>query len=206
MHQFDKVEMFAFVAPEESPAEHERLLAIEEELMQALELPYRVVNIAVDDLGSSAAKKYDIEAWLPGQERYRELTSCSNTTDFQARRLDVRYRPADGSGPRHAHTLNGTAVAVGRTIIALAENGQQEDGSGGAARGAAGVRSARADRAVARLIYATIASLDGFVADEDGNFDWAAPDEEVHSFGNDLERTVGTHLYGRRMYEVLVAW
>ncbi len=128
VHQFDKVEMYAFVAAEESLDEHERLLAIEEELMQALELPYRVVNIAVDDLGASAAKKYDIEVWLPGQERYRELTSCSNTTDFQARRLDVRYRP-DGGGPRHVHTLNGTAVAVGRTIIALAENGQQADGS-----------------------------------------------------------------------------
>ena len=128
VHQFDKVEMFAFVRPEDSVAEHERLLAIEEELMQALGLPYRVVNIAVDDLGSSAAKKYDIEAWLPGQKRFRELTSCSNTTDFQARRLDVRYRPADG-GPRHVHTLNGTAVAVGRMIIALVENGQQEDGS-----------------------------------------------------------------------------
>jgi len=128
VHQFDKVEMFTFVRPDDSVSEHERLLAIEEELMQALGLPYRVVNIAVDDLGSSAAKKYDIEVWLPGQERYRELTSCSNTTDFQARRLDVRYRPAD-SGPRHVHTLNGTAVAVGRMIIALVENGQQEDGS-----------------------------------------------------------------------------
>jgi len=128
VHQFDKVEMFSFVRPEDSVAEHERLLAIEEELMQALGVPYRVVNIAVDDLGSSAAKKYDIEAWLPGQERFRELTSCSNTTDFQARRLDVRYRPADG-GPRHVHTLNGTAVAVGRMIIALVENGQQADGS-----------------------------------------------------------------------------
>ena len=128
VHQFDKVEMFTFVAAEESLDEHERLLAIEEELMQALELPYRVVNIAVNDLGASAAKKYDIEVWLPGQERYRELTSCSNTTDFQARRLDVRYRPG-GGGPRHVHTLNGTAVAVGRTIIALAENGQQADGS-----------------------------------------------------------------------------
>jgi len=129
VHQFDKVEMFAFVAPERAEEEHERLLAIEEQLMQALELPYRVVNIAVGDLGASAAKKYDIEVWLPGQERYRELTSTSNTTDFQARRLDVRYRPAGGGGPRHVHTLNGTAVAVGRTIIALAENGQQEDGS-----------------------------------------------------------------------------
>ncbi len=129
VHQFDKVEMFAFVAPEQSGAEHERLLEIEEALMQALGLAYRVVNIAVDDLGSSAAKKYDIEVWLPGQKRYRELTSCSNTTDFQARRLDIRYRPQEGKGPRPVHTLNGTAVAVGRTIIALAENGQQEDGS-----------------------------------------------------------------------------
>jgi seryl-tRNA synthetase len=127
VHQFDKVEMFAFVRPEESADEHLRLLAIEEEIMGALGIPYRVVNIAVDDLGASAAKKYDIEAWLPGQERYRELTSCSNTTDYQARRLDARYRAEDG--PRHLHTLNGTAVAVGRTIIALVENGQQADGS-----------------------------------------------------------------------------
>ena len=88
-----------------------------------------MVNIAVDDLGNSAAKKYDIEAWLPGQERYRELTSCSNTTDYQARRLDIRFRPPEGKGTAHVHTLNGTAVAVGRTIIALVENGQQEDGS-----------------------------------------------------------------------------
>ena len=129
VHQFDKVEMFSFVAPEDSAGEHERLLAIEEGLMQALGIPYRVVNIAVDDLGSSAAKKYDIEAWLPGQERYRELTSTSNTTDFQARRLGIRYRPPDGGPPRPVHTLNGTAVAVGRTIIALVENGQREDGS-----------------------------------------------------------------------------
>jgi seryl-tRNA synthetase len=129
VHPFDKVEMFAFVRPEDSPGEHERLLSIQEEILQALELPYRVVNIAVDDLGASAAKKYDLEAWLPGQERYRELTSCSNTTDYQSRRLDARYRPAEGKGPRHLHTLNGTAVAVGRTIIALVENGQQEDGT-----------------------------------------------------------------------------
>ena len=129
VHQFDKVEMFSFVEPEESPDEHERLLAIEEELLQALQIPYRVVNIPAWDLGASAAKKYDLEAWLPGQERYRELTSCSNTTDFQARRLDVRYRPANGGGPRQVHTLNGTAVAVGRTIIALVENHQREDGS-----------------------------------------------------------------------------
>ena len=129
VHQFDKVEMFAFVRPEDSVAEHERLLAIEEELLGALEIPYRLVNIAAWDLGASAAKKYDLEAWLPGQERYRELTSCSNTTDYQARRLDARYRPAAGGAPRHLHTLNGTAVAVGRTIIAIVENHQQPDGT-----------------------------------------------------------------------------
>jgi seryl-tRNA synthetase len=129
VHQFDKVEMFTFVRPEESLDEHERLLGIQESLLQELDLPYRVVNIAVDDLGASAAKKYDLEAWLPGQERYRELTSASNTTDYQARRLDARYRPAASKGPRHLHTLNGTAVAVGRTIIALVENGQQDDGT-----------------------------------------------------------------------------
>ena len=129
VHQFDKVEMFAFVEAEWSPDEHERLLAIEEEILQALDIPYRVVNIAANDLGASAAKKYDCEAWLPGQQRYRELTSASNTTDFQARRLDIRYRPAEGESPRHVHTLNGTAVAVGRTIIAIVENHQREDGT-----------------------------------------------------------------------------
>jgi seryl-tRNA synthetase len=129
VHQFDKVEMFAFVEPEESRDEHERLLAVEEEVLGALGIPYRVVNIAANDLGASAAKKYDLEAWLPGQERFRELTSCSNTTDFQARRLDIRYRPAEGQAPRHVHTLNGTAVAVGRTIIAIVENHQRDDGT-----------------------------------------------------------------------------
>jgi seryl-tRNA synthetase len=128
VHQFDKVEMFCFVVPDQAAAEHERLLAIEESIMQELEIPYRVVAIAVNDLGASAAKKYDVEAWLPGQSRYRELTSCSDTTDFQSRRLDIRYRDADGK-PAHVGTLNGTAVAVGRTIIALLENGQREDGS-----------------------------------------------------------------------------
>jgi seryl-tRNA synthetase len=129
VHQFEKVEMFAFVDPAESQAEHERLLSIEEEILQALGIPYRVVNIAVTDLGASASKKYDLEAWLPGQERFRELTSCSNTTDFQSRRLDIRFRPAEGEAPRHVHTLNGTAVAVGRTIIAIVENHQNADGS-----------------------------------------------------------------------------
>ncbi len=127
VHQFNKVEMFAFVAPEESAAEHERLLAIEEEMLQALGLPYRVVNIAVDDLGASAAKKYDCEGWLPGQGAYRELTSCSNTTDYQARRLDIRVRP-QGGRPETLHTLNGTAV-TDRWLIAVLENGQRDDGS-----------------------------------------------------------------------------
>jgi seryl-tRNA synthetase len=128
VHQFDKVEMFSFVEPGEGAAEHERLLAIEEEILQDLEIPYRVVAIAVNDLGASASKKYDCEAWLPGQGRYRELTSTSDTTDYQSRRLEIRYRGADGK-PAYVNTLNGTAVAVGRTIIALLENGQREDGS-----------------------------------------------------------------------------
>jgi seryl-tRNA synthetase len=128
VHQFDKVEMFSFVEPEAAGAEHLRLLAIEESIMSDLEIPYRVLAIAVNDLGASASSKYDLEGWLPGQERYRELTSTSNTTDYQARRLDIRYRPADGR-PAHLATLNGTAVAVGRTIIALLENGQRDDGS-----------------------------------------------------------------------------
>jgi seryl-tRNA synthetase len=128
VHQFDKVEMFSFVEPEQSAAEHERLLTIQERILQELEIPYRVVNIAAGDLGASAAKKYDCEAWIPSQGRYREVTSCSNTTDFQARRLSCRYRPADGESPRHVHTLNGTAVAVGRTLIALIENQQEREG------------------------------------------------------------------------------
>jgi seryl-tRNA synthetase len=128
VHQFDKVEMFVFATAEQSTAEHERILAIEESLLGELEIPYRVVNIAVADLGASAAKKYDCEAWLPGQGRYRELTSCSNTTDYQARRLEIRVRAAGGR-PAAAHTLNGTAVAVGRTIVALLENHQRDDRS-----------------------------------------------------------------------------
>jgi seryl-tRNA synthetase len=127
VHQFDKVEMFSFVEPDRSTEEHERILAIEEEILAELELPYRVVNIAVGDLGNSASKKYDCEAWLPSQGRYRELTSCSNTTDYQARRLNIRVRRDKRT--ETLHTLNGTAVAVGRTIIALLENGQREDGT-----------------------------------------------------------------------------
>jgi len=128
VHQFDKVEMFSFVEPGESAAEHERLLAIEERILGELEIPYRVVNVAAGDLGAPAAKKYDCEAWIPSQERYRELTSCSNTTDYQARRLNCRYRPVDNEGPEAVHTLNGTAVAVGRTMIALIENRQDQRG------------------------------------------------------------------------------
>jgi seryl-tRNA synthetase len=129
VHQFDKVEMFSFTERERSSEEHERILAIEEEILSELGIPYRVVNIAVNDLGASAAKKYDCEAWIPSQERYRELTSCSNTTDFQARRLDIRARREGEKRTETVHTLNGTAVAVGRTLIALLENGQREDAS-----------------------------------------------------------------------------
>jgi seryl-tRNA synthetase len=129
VHQFDKVEMFSFVEPSASKDEHERLLSIEEGILQALEIPYRVVNIAVGDLGAPAAKKFDCEAWIPSQGRYREVTSCSNTTDYQARRLGSRYRASDGESPEAVHTLNGTATAVGRTIIALIENRQEADGS-----------------------------------------------------------------------------
>ena len=127
VHQFDKVEMFVFTKREWSRDEHERLLEIEEELVQELELPYRVVNIAAGDLGASAAKKYDLEGWFPGQGRYRELTSTSNTTDYQARRLNIRFR-RDGGAPEHVHTLNGTAV-TGRAMLAIMENFQERDGS-----------------------------------------------------------------------------
>jgi seryl-tRNA synthetase len=126
VHQFDKVEMYVFCLPEDSPDEHERLLAIEEELVQELGLPYRVVNIAAGDLGPSATKKYDVEAWFPSQERYREITSTSNTTDYQARRLDIRYR--GDRGPEAVHTLNGTAVTA-RALLAVLENFQDDGGA-----------------------------------------------------------------------------
>ena len=126
-HQFDKVEMFSFCHPDRSREEHDYILQIEREIADELGLHYRVMNIAVGDLGSSAAKKYDIEAWLPGQDRYRELTSCSNTTDYQARRLNARFR--SDSGVQHLHTLNGTAITSSRTLIAILETHQQADGS-----------------------------------------------------------------------------
>jgi seryl-tRNA synthetase len=128
VHQFDKVEMFSFTRPEDSSDEHEFLVGVEEEIVGNLDLPYRVVNIAAGDLGLAAAKKYDIEGWLPGQARYRELTSCSNCTDYQARRLQTRVRRGDGA-IEVLHTLNGTATAVGRTLIAILENRQRQDGS-----------------------------------------------------------------------------
>ena len=127
LHQFDKLEMFSFCLPEQSTDEHELIRSLEEEILQGLQIPYRLVNIAAGDLGAPAAKKYDCEAWLPGQGRYREVTSCSNCTDYQARRLNCRYRT--DKGPRFVHTLNGTAMAMGRTIIAIMENHQRADGT-----------------------------------------------------------------------------
>lgn len=127
VHWFDKVEMFSYVLPADAEQEHQRLLAYERAMMDSLELPYRVIDVASGDLGASAARKYDIEAWIPTQGRYRELTSTSNCTEFQSRRLRVRARGADGVGP--VATLNGTLVAVTRTIVALFENHQLPDGS-----------------------------------------------------------------------------
>ena len=127
VHQFDKVEMFSFCDPVKSKEEHEFILSVEEELLQALEIPYRVVDVCAGDLGASAAKKFDIEAWIPSQNTYREVTSCSNTTDYQARRLNIRAK--DDGSTSVLHTLNGTAIAVGRILIALIENNQNTDGS-----------------------------------------------------------------------------
>jgi seryl-tRNA synthetase len=127
VHQFDKVEMFSFCNPEKSKEEHEYLLSVEEEILNDLEIPYRVVDVCSGDLGASAAKKYDIEAWMPSQNNYREVTSCSNTTDYQARRLNIRTKK--DKDVSLIHTLNGTALAVGRILIALIENNQAEDGS-----------------------------------------------------------------------------
>ncbi len=128
VHQFDKIEMFTFCLPEDSKKEHELLLSIEEELMTRLGLPYRVIDICTGDLGSPAASKYDIEAWMPGQDQYRETHSTSNCTDFQSRRLNIRYRNNEGKN-EFVHMLNGTVIAVGRILIAIIENYQREDGS-----------------------------------------------------------------------------
>ena len=129
-HQFNKIEQFIFCKPEDSVKLHEELLANAEELLQKLELPYRVVNVCTGDIGAVAAKKYDIEVWMPAQNGYRELVSCSNCTDYQARRLGIRYREKEGAPPKgFLYTLNSTAIATGRMLVALLENNQNEDGS-----------------------------------------------------------------------------
>jgi seryl-tRNA synthetase len=129
-HQFNKVEQFVFCKPEDSWKIHEELIHNAEEIVQKLGLPYRVVNVCTGDIGTVAAKKYDIEAWMPAQNAYREIVSCSNCTDYQARRLNIKYREKEGEAPKgFVHTLNSTALATGRTIVAILENYQQKDGS-----------------------------------------------------------------------------
>ena len=128
VHQFDKVELFSFVKPEDSRKEHEFLIAFEEKLWQALKIPYQVVHLATGDMSRPSASTYDIEAWMPGQKKYREVSSASNVTDFQARRLNIRYRTKEGK-PEFVHMLNATGFPIGRTIIAILENYQQKDGS-----------------------------------------------------------------------------
>jgi seryl-tRNA synthetase len=128
VHQFEKVEMFAFTLPENSWQEHEEMLVIAEDILKDLRVPYRVVNVCTGELSSVVAKRYDIEAWLPGQEKYREVVSCSNCTDYQARRLGIRYRKAPGEPTSFVHTLNSTALASSRTLIAVLENYQTADG------------------------------------------------------------------------------
>lgn len=128
VHQFDKVEMFSFVKKEDDDKEHDFLLSLEEEMVQKLKIPYQVVKMCTGDLGHPAARKYDLEAWMPGQNKYREITSTSTVTDYQARRLNIRYKKSDGK-VEFVHMLNGTAFAIGRMIIAILENYQQKDGS-----------------------------------------------------------------------------
>jgi len=126
-HQFDKVELVSITTPEQSAEEHERMTACAETVLKRLELPYRVVVLSTGDMGFAAQKTYDIEVWLPGQGMYREISSCSNCGDFQARRMNARYRPKDSKQPLLVHTLNGSGVAVGRALIAVLENYQEED-------------------------------------------------------------------------------
>jgi len=128
-HQFNKVELVSIVHPDQSTAEHERMTSCAEEVLKRLDLPYRVVLLCTGDMGFAAQKTYDIEVWLPGQNAYREISSCSNCGDFQARRMNARFRPKEGKGTRFVHTLNGSGLAVGRTLIAVLENHQQADGS-----------------------------------------------------------------------------
>jgi seryl-tRNA synthetase len=128
-HQFDKVELVSIARPEESDAEHERMTACAEAVLDRLELPYRRMLLCTGDMGFSAQKTFDLEVWLPGQGRYREISSCSNCGDFQARRMNTRYRPDGEKGTRFVHTLNGSGLAVGRTLVAVIENYQEADGS-----------------------------------------------------------------------------
>jgi seryl-tRNA synthetase len=128
-HQFYKVEMVAIATPDNSPAEHERMTACAEEILKRLELPYRVIVLCSGDTGFASRKTYDLEVWLPGQNAYREISSCSNCGDFQARRMQARFRPKEGKDIQFVHTLNGSGLAVGRTLIAVIENYQEADGS-----------------------------------------------------------------------------
>jgi seryl-tRNA synthetase len=128
-HQFTKVELVSITTPEQSKDEHERMLSSAEAVLKKLNLHYRVVKLCTGDMGFAAGKTYDIEIWLPGENEFREISSCSNCGDFQARRMQARYRPKDGKGTRSVHTLNGSGVAVGRALIAVLENYQQADGS-----------------------------------------------------------------------------
>lgn len=128
-HQFDKAEMVSIVAPDQSETEHERMTAAAEDVLTRLELPFRRMKLCTGDMGFSAARTYDLEVWLPGQERYREISSCSTCTDFQARRMGARYRPEGDKGTRFVHTLNGSGLVVGRMLVAILENYQQEDGA-----------------------------------------------------------------------------
>ena len=128
-HQFYKVEIVSVVHPDASAGEHERMTLAAEAILERLELPYRRVLLCAGDIGDTARKTYDLEVWLPGQGAYREISSCSDCGDYQARRMNARFRPADSKGTRFVHTLNGSGLAIGRTLIALLENGQQRDGS-----------------------------------------------------------------------------
>ncbi len=128
-HQFEKVELVSITTPEHSKAEHERMTGCAEEVLKRLGLAYRVMQLCSGDTGFGARKTYDLEVWLPGQNAYREISSCSNCGDFQARRMNARYKPAEGKGNIFVHTLNGSGLAVGRTLVAVLENYQQADGS-----------------------------------------------------------------------------
>ncbi|HET9511566.1 MAG TPA: aminoacyl--tRNA ligase-related protein, partial [Sphingomonas sp.] len=128
-HQFEKVELVTICRPEDSDAEHDRMTRCAEDILEALDLPYRRMLLCTGDMGFGARRTFDLEVWLPGQNAYREISSCSTTGDFQARRMNARYRPAGEKGTRFVHTLNGSGLAVGRTLVAVMENYQQADGS-----------------------------------------------------------------------------